>query len=315
MDVELDEWLTLLQREYLEDFVKAGGSAVKFAVVPNDRLAERVKDELTRRSQKLGYLITSVDAAYARIHLIDKLFHQVADQIPWTHQARELLLRAYQAQGCRVSEDVDLQAVADENGLSVQDLLVPVRRSLKELVNSQREFPKDFRYAMLWLCSAVAHFPGVGEDQALPIQEWLCGQLRLISALKEQLIFQKIGRHNARAMFSSLGSWTRLTGSTGLVLLLDIRALAVARKADSNGNFHYSPQAVMDAYEGLRQLVDAADELVGTLVVVVASPETFHDTTRGVKIYKALEERVWPDIRLKSRANPLSALTTLATDA
>lgn len=68
----------------------------------------------------------------------------------------------------------------------------------------------------------------------------------------------------------------------------------------------------MDAYEVIRQLIDSTDDLAGFLSVIVASPQLFEDEKRGVKAYKALYERIWPDVRLRSKPNPLSALASLA---
>ena len=51
---------------------------------------------------------------------------------------------------------------------------------------------------------------------------WLRGELRRISEVKRALIFQRIARHNARHMLASLAHWLRITGSAGLLLILDI---------------------------------------------------------------------------------------------
>ena len=67
----------------------------------------------------------------------------------------------------------------------------------------------------------------------------------------------------------------------------------------------------MDAYEVLRQLIDSTDDRRGLLSVVLARPELFEDEKRGVKAYKALYERIWPDVSLKAQTNPLSVLVSL----
>ena len=116
-------------------------------------------------------------------------------------------------------------------------------------------------------------------------------------------------------MLASLAAWCRMAGNPGLVITIDIRQLLVPRRAEVWPEQHfYTPAAAMDAYEVLRQLIDATDELEGVLCVVLAEPALFDDDRRGVRVYKALYERVWPDVRLRQRANPLSSLAELATE-
>ncbi len=313
MHVEFVEWLQLLEQEYLKDFVRQGGAAVKFVVTDSEELAARIKASVEKAALGDDYLVAQVDAASVRIHLMQELFHQVARQIDWEALARHVVRSCYQELGNEVPEtDLRIESVAELNRVNPGFLRGQMQRSLEGLLNRQHDLARDFRYAMLWMCIAQLTRPQGGGPDVEVVLSWLRGELRLISSAKKLLIFEKIGRHNARAMLSSLGAWCRLAGRAGLALILDIRQLAVSRRADApEGTHHYSAPAAMDAYEVLRQLIDSTDDLVGVLAVVVAKPELFDDEKRGVKAYKALYERIWPDVRLRSRPNPLSALATL----
>ena len=311
--MELGEWMDVLRSEYLEDFVPAGGAAVKFVVVPTDGMAERVVSDVRDCGQSQHYLVAEVDASRTRLHLMQHLFYEVARQIPWEDLARQVVRRCYADLGYPIAgDDLRFATVAEDRHEDPASLGADLRRTIQNLVLSNSALAKDFRYAMCFLClEQVRHAAGMGPDSEV-ILEWLRGDLKLINAVKKLLIFRKIGRNNGRAMLSSLGAWCRLAGRSGLVLLLDVRQFAVARRADVGfGSQYYSVAAVMDAYEVLRQLIDATDDLAGFLGVVVCPPELFDDEKRGVKVYKALYERVWPDVRLRRLTNPLSALATL----
>ncbi len=314
MHVEFVEWLQLLDQEYLKDFVRQGGAAVKFVVTDSEELAARIKASVEKAALGDDYLVAQVDSASVRIHLMQELFHQVARQIDWEALARNVVRSRYKELGNDdvPATDLRIESVAELNRVNPKFLRAQMQRSLEDLLGRQHDLARDFRYAMLWMCVAqITRAEGGGPDVET-VLSWLRGELRLISPAKKLLIFEKIGRHNARAMLSSLGAWCRLAGRTGLALLLDVRQLAVSRRADaSEGTHHYSAPAAMDAYEVLRQLIDSTDDLVGVLAVVVAKPELFDDEKRGVKAYKALYERIWPDVRLRSRPNPLSALASL----
>jgi len=69
-----------LRAEYLSDFVKSGGSAVKFAVADD---GAKVRALLRNGALAEGYAVASVDAGDVRAHMIDKVFHEVARQIDW----------------------------------------------------------------------------------------------------------------------------------------------------------------------------------------------------------------------------------------
>ena len=122
------------------------------------------------------------------------------------------------------------------------------------------------------------------------VLEWLRGELRQIAMLRSALIFRRIARHNARHMLFSLAHWVVRNGYDGLLIDLDIRRYAVAKRGMSElpGEVYYTKAAVMDAYEVLRQLVDATDELSACCVTLTAAPEFLTDDTRGLATYTAL---------------------------
>jgi hypothetical protein len=311
VSVAIREWLDLLRGEYLEDFIAKGSSGVKFAVIADEAAAVQVKSEVRQMAERLRYLVVSLDAAKTRVHLMQHVFHEIARQAPWEDLARRIVRRCYQDLGITCGDGLGLEEVASANQMDPRFLRKDLRRVIDALIGRSQQLAKDFRYAMIWMCADQAAQWDSGPDSRL-ILEWLTGDLRLASALKRLYIFQKIGRHNARAMLSSLSAWCRLAGLPGLVLLWDIRPLGQAARVDVGDSVHYSAAAAMDAYEVLRQLIDASDELAGMLCVVVAHPELLEDEKRGVKVYKALYERIWPDVRLRRQDNPLSALITLA---
>lgn len=312
MSVERGEWFDLLRREYLDDYVRQGGAAVKFAVVSDDLEGFDVLRSVAAEAQAAGYLVAQVDAARVKVHMMHEVFFEVARQVPWRELAQRAVRGYYVQSGYRVPDgDLSAEAVAEMNGVDVAMLNAELRQRIQEMLSRGDELAKDFRVAMTWLCLAEI-WRGRSREDSEAIVEWLRGDLRLISALKPYLIFRKIGRHNARAMLSSLSAWCRMAGLPGIVVTLDIRRLGIARRVEVTEGVFYTKAGVLDAYEVLRQLIDSTDDLRGMLAVVVARPELFDDDARGVRIYMALYERVWPDVQLRQRDNPLSALARIA---
>src|SRR6266540_40167 len=69
--------------------------------------------------------------------------------------------------------------------------------------------------------------------------------------------------------------------------------------------------AVLDAYEVVRQLIDATDNLSSVLMAVVVPPELVTDEVRGLPAYSALQLRVADEVRDRRRTNPYAALVRL----
>ena len=312
----LTSWLDLLEREYLDSFLKEGGGAIKFALVDDEPAAARVADDVARRAAAKGFVTAGVDAAATRLHMLQDIFFAIARQLPWERLVDGFLQRLYQERGFQTSEqNLGVGAVAAASGVELNLLRQELRAALTEkLVKRGDVLAKDFRWAMFGLAATRAEL--LPERDLTSVIEWLQGDLRLVSAVKDFHLFRKIARHNARGMLASLGGWLRMAGLPGLVVQLDLQRLAVARRTEvPEGSIYYTRLALMDCFEVLRQLIDDTEDLSGMLIVAIAHRSLLDpDNRRGVRIYRALEERIWPDVTIKGNPNPLSSLVSLTTD-
>ncbi len=312
------DWLAVLRKEYLQDFVRNGGAAVKF-VVPLDCLEHHdLVQQLRLAAEEDGYLFVSLDSATTRTQMIDRVFHAIARDVAWEDLAYAFLrsvLREGQYLLPDDRRDFGLAQVAALNAIASGEMRVIINHLLKERLFQDYAMTQEFRTAMMWLCRAQIDPEGVPTGIPEAIGDWLRGELKPISALKSALIFQKIGRHNGRHMLSSLAHWLHVNGNTGLVLTLDIsRYLEARRPAEPDGSFHYSGPMVLDGYEVLRQFVDDTDDLQHCLVVVIAPPGFLDelDKKRGLFAYQALMFRIWDEVHDRQRTNPLSSLVRLS---
>ena len=162
---------------------------------------------------------------------------------------------------------------------------------------------------MLWLC--LSRLEPDGKDRAEPVMQWLRGEKVAPALLRAADISVRISRTNARAMLVSLCHFLRKVGAAGLLSVLDVRQLA--RTAPPEGTLRYSPAAVMDSYEVLREIIDDAEHLPGLFIAVLADAALITgDPRRALSQYAALQMRVWPDVRAGDRQNPVAPLVWLA---
>jgi hypothetical protein len=318
LEMRPDDWLRVVRGEYLDDFTLRGGAAVKFVVPAGEDERSAVQIGLEAAATASGYQFAGVDSASTKIHMIDRLFHEVARQVDWDRLARDFTADMLRDQGYQPRPDRDqlnLREIAADNRYPEAELRRDLKRWLTARIYEKPGMSHEFRIAMLRLCQAQLDPSDVTPEESAAIKEWLCGELRLLSSLKPSLIYQKVARHNARYMLYSLVRWLRLCGRSGLVLGLDVTQCASDRAATPEGLLYYSKSAAMDAYELLRQLVDGADDLSHCLIVVLASPLFLSDPVKGLGSYEALKLRIWDEVRDREVPNPMAALMRLASSA
>ncbi len=310
-NISPSEWLSAVKSDYLDDFIKQGGAAVKFAVVRNESTLTEVREGLSGLARDAGFIYTAVSAEQTKIHFIEQIFFQVARQLDWDALALRFM-RAMLNQQYNVPEndcDFTLDNLAMLNGYAPRDMRPAINTRLEKHLFKDYAMTQEFRIAMMHLCRRQLDCDEVHEHVYLAVKEWLRGELRLISTLKSAFIYQKISRVNGRNMLYSLARWLRLCGYNGLVLVLDISRYTQDRLREPDGSFYYSTSAVMDCFEVLRQFIDSTDE-AGHCFITVIAPQRFVelDDKRGVGSYDALKLRIWDEVHDKRLVNPLAPL-------
>ena len=310
--LKADEYADFLAREYLASYLPAGGAAVKVAVVGEGGAADRLEAALTSAAAQARALYVPISAEFTRVHMIDQIFLAIARAVDWEAVAAAHVRAAYEEAAFPVPEDADLTvtAVARRHDIDSRELYRSVRRLLERSLLGNPAIAPEMGRAMLRLAQAQLGGSDIDVAERHAVMNWLRGELKSITELRPALIYTRIGRHNARAMLASAAVLLLAAGYRGQ---LDLGRLAEGHRppAELRSGFYYSKAAVLDAYEVLRQFIDATDELRGVLVVAVVSPELMTDETRGLPAYSALHLRVADEVRDRRRANPFAALVRL----
>jgi len=308
-----EEWLSFLEAEYLNDFIREGGASVKFAVPMDGGLRAEIERGLVLRARDAGYIVAQVSSAETRIHMIDQVFFKVAEQVRWPQLVERIITNLAEKAGYAPPEEGEnalVDRLAAANGIGQQMFLSSARPWIEKGIFHQKRLAKDFRVAMTHLSLARLSGGPDGETTTETIIDWLTGRNRAISAVKPYSIFSRVSRNNARHMLESLLHMVRLAGYPGILIVLDISRVAVPRNPH-DGMVFYTRAAMLDAYEMLRQFIDATDRMKGALVVVMPDAE-FLDGDRGIETYDALRLRVYDEVRDSRLVNPMGALVRLS---
>ncbi|MFB3040669.1 MAG: hypothetical protein ACE1ZS_02535, partial [Candidatus Poribacteria bacterium] len=193
-DMAAKDWLGVLEQEYLKNFVREGGGAIKVAVFPDhDSLAECQQD-LNGLADKEGYVFGKVDARNTKVHMVERLFHKIAKQVDWDDLAYRFVLRLLEEHGYQIPtnrNEFSLRQVAALNERKEPMLRRDVQTWLEKSIEGDSGLCREFRMAMIRLC--LAQFDAGDSDRVLAtsVKEWLCGDLRLVSGVKKAMIYQK----------------------------------------------------------------------------------------------------------------------------
>ncbi len=312
--ISLDDWLRVLDAEYLSTFVRDGGASIKFAVTP-ERLRADLSTALAARCRELDYVFVELDAATMRAHMPQDIFFKLAGQLDWRLLARRVLLRlagerGYQVAGIDPGGAVNVfdAVAATVHGLESQSVMNEIRPGIQNDVAKDLNMAKDFRVAMSYLCLNENTRNG-GKYEGQPLLDWLTGANTRISSVRPFTIYTAINRTTARYFIESALYWIRHAGCAGTVILLDNSRVTLARNP-KDGLRYYSRAMAVDHYELLREFVDGVDRLTGALMVVATSQDFLDEgpKSRGYGIYPALRTRVMDDVRDRNLVNPIASL-------
>jgi hypothetical protein len=304
-------------KEYLGDYVRGGGAAVRFVVAGDDQVATRWHRALRVAAEAEGYLYVAIDSAEVRLHLVDQIYTVVARAVDWRDLARRQVRAVWEDLGLPPAHPDELSVgdVARHHEVDPREAMRSIRRKLEALLLHDASLAREFRLAVLRLCQAELGTGEVVDAERDAVLAWLRAEPVALRALRSASLYARVGRHNARSLLVSLAAWRARVAGTGFVLDLDLARLSVARRPpiDERTGFYYSKAAVLDVYEVLRQLVDATDGLRSAFVAVTLPPGLVTDETRGLPAYSALHLRVIDEVRDRRRANPFAALVRLET--
>ncbi len=311
----LDQWIGVMQHEYFDAFLPAGGAAVKF-VIAGEETAESLLHAIAGVAGRGGMIAARISAGDTRLHMLQDLFFALARMLPWDDLARryvEDLFAQNDYPWPEPGQKMSMAELAHEFGVAPNLLTRGRDQWLSRDLWDDPHLARDFRSAMLHLC--LARLEADGDGTASPVLQWLCGEKVPLAQLRRFDVVSRITRTNARSMLISVCHWLRKCGVTGLVLALDLRSAlrpGLRTASASDQTVRYTAAAVMDLYEVLREIIDDIENLPGLFVLALADQALIAgDRRRTLDTYKALEMRIWPDVRPGDRQNPLAPLVTV----
>ena len=308
-----DDYIDFLAKEYLLDYIRTGGAAIKFCVGCPGTLAA-LRTRLRSVADDNNYLYASADAADTRLSMTDQVLFALTQSIDLDGVTRALAAAAYQEAGFPAPDTtgLHLDTVAGHYRVDHSELYRSVRRRLEQTVLADMRLPQDLRRALFRLTQHHLETGDVSDSEAQAVDNWLTGRPTTGQALRSSGIRYRITRGNAHRILTALPTAVAASGHRGLVANLHLERLGTDRPKAERDGLYYTNGARLDAYEVIRELIDATDSLAHGLVVITVPDLLFDNPNRGPLVYPALAMRLIDDVADRHLPNPFAPVVRLA---
>ena len=315
--ISIDNWLDVIDREYLSSFIKAGGSTVKFAVTAENRKQD-LSEKLNALCQQRNFVFVKTNAVECGVHMPQHIFYKLASAMDWRLLARFVIKqllgqKLYQVDGIEPRDTFDIvDSIARANQVDKNTVCYELRNALSENVLSNSKMLKAFRETMHHLCLMEMLAGPTEVSQRKNLLNWLTGETPRIGLVRHLGIQTSINRSTARYFIESTLYWVQYAGYSGTILYLD-NTRVTRYPSPRDGKRIYNKPQTIEHYELLRQFIDDTDHLFGMFFLVVTNEDFIDEKSlRGWKIYQALQTRIMNDVRDEKIINPVAALVKLA---
>lgn len=292
----LEDFLAL---HYLQDYIPAGGSKIKFITgrpgSGKTHLARRLRD----RAESMGYLCVSFSA-----------------QDVWLHDFREVYLEIFRQCGfegllsdCarQIIRELGYDPAAVREGETFMDYLTEqgegdalskgeIRSALRRYFTRNPLLDNCFAACCSLLTGSILGHPVLEPTNRELLLAYLRGDkgVKLSQLRALGLSPTGITRYNARHLLRSLSELVRLSGRPGLLVTIDDMEVLLNRAAASPRR--YTKLRREDSYESIRQLIDDIDSMRHILFLLCFERELMDDDSYGLKSYQALWLRIQNEV-------------------
>lgn len=281
---------------YLEDYIAAGGSKVKFLTGRPGSGKTHTLLLLVEAARRLGYFTVSFDARQVRLNQFNSVYQAVLDsadmdELVAAYCSGVVERLGYQPEQLPAGQDFLSWAVAQ--GRTPEMLKREIQEKLDTFYHD-RKVNHNFAMAFIQLCADHLGARPLDPEQKVSLIEWLKGRAIPARDLRRLQIYTRIDKFNARHMLSSFLYLARQCGRKGICVTVD--NLEALLERGPTGRALYGRAARNEVYESLRQLLDDFAGFTGAFFVFSCSTELVHDEKGGFKSYEALWMRIQNEV-------------------
>lgn len=294
-------YITEFWREkYLEEYIRPGGSKIKFVMSDAEDNRRACLRRFTADAETLGFRAVSLSAKEI-----------------WLHDFKDIYVAILERAGLRECIEACANVVIHELGFSPEEIpdgknfaehlaqnnafdpltRREMRAEINRLLLKNPRMDKNFAFCAAMMVGNALGYPVLEPGAEDTLLGWLTSRkgIRVGELRKLGLSPTRITKYNARHMLRSLVELIRSAGFSGLVVTVDdLETLVNTSPLEA---IRYTKMRREDAYESIRELVDAIDTLRGLMFVFSFDRELMDNENAGLKSYQALWMRLQNEVK------------------
>lgn len=273
----IDNYLKTIEREYLEDFIKCGGSSFKMVVGTYGGGKTHFLYNVLGKAWDYNYITSYIElnSNSTPFYKLEEVYKSIILNTVYPQEIKSHL-NEY---------DRGIESILKIWYYETIDSLPPnsedkIEEAVYDLISSigpfeSTSFQNAIKHSLLSICNQ-------DEESFNVVIQWLKGENPSKSQLKQFNIYEKIDRSTAFKMIRCFVQLVLEIGYSGLIILLD-----EAEQKPSMGTKQKST-----LLQNLRELIDACSRgiLKGTMIFYAVPDEYFLEGRTGV--YEALNQRL-----------------------
>lgn len=294
MTLGYELWPGFVKDNYLDFFIKEGGSKVKILVGKEGSGKSHLLRLIEADAYQLGYETASFSLRedFFKLNDMASFYNMVAERIDWEGFWRQLAYEFAKFMGFEEKYDGQktVYVLLVEYGFSPREAKREVMKGARDFLKKADLTPSfvNFSYSVL---NALAGEEEINQEILTLTERWVKGDNLNRYEMDRIQTFEKLKKINARSWLDSLIKLLVLGGKEGLVVLIDDGEVIVQKNLETN-RYYYGPKGANDICEMIRQFIDDGELLQHFLFLLAGRPEMLEDRSRGFKSYEALWMRV-----------------------
>ena len=290
------------EKHYLKEYIKAGGSKIKFVTGNEGSGKSHLLDNFTKLAKNNGYLTVTFSANEIWLNDFKFIFLEILRQCnldTLMEKCSQQIIRelGYDPNQITPGETfIDYLAALGKNDALEKG---EIRNQLRKFFKDNSRMDNNFAIACSLLCGGVLGHPVLDDSNKDLILSWLTNEkgFRVTSLRHLDMSPARITKFNARLMLQSLSELVMVSGYSGLIVTVDDLDVIIDRS--SLAPLHYTKMKREDTYESIRELIDDIDNFKNIMFLFGCSKSLIDNERMGMKSYQALwmriQNEVWND--------------------
>ncbi len=305
MTVGMATLTDFIRDQYLADYIKRGGSKIKFVTGRPGSGKTHFSSVMTAAADQYHYLTVSFSARDVWLHDFKEIYLEILRQCDIEHVLKgcaDQIIKELGYDPVSIGEGKHFMDYLSERGEADPISRGEIRTALRQYFTRNPLLDNNFAYCCSLLTGGLLGHPVLEASCREMILAFLNGNktVKLSQLRALGLSPSRITKYNARYLLRSLAEVVHLAGYAGILVVIDDMEQILNRSGDKG--LRYTKTRRDDTYESIRQLIDDIDNMHHIMFLLAFDRELMDNDNYGIKSYQALWMRIQNEV-VSSRFN------------